>query len=75
MPLVAYTLNRPKAMDDYAHFVGIDVSKHTLDVMLWRFEADALVKTRCQGSNDALGHAQTIQWLKQHQARRRPRSS
>ena len=31
-------------MDHYTHFVGIDVSKHTLDVMLWHRHQDAIIK-------------------------------
>ncbi len=31
-------------MDDYTHYVGIDVSKHTLDVMLWHRHQGAMIK-------------------------------
>jgi len=68
MFLVAPRPQTPKAMDDYTHFVGIDVSKHTLDVMLWQFDQGTLDKTACQTSNDAPGHQQLTQWLNDHRA-------
>ena len=51
MFLVALTLKTPKMMDHYTHFAGIDVSKHTLDVMLWQLDQGTLGKTACQTSN------------------------
>jgi len=68
MFLVAPRLKTPQTMDDYTHYVGIDVSKHTLDVMLWHFDQGALGKTACQTSNDASGHQQLVQWLTEHRA-------
>jgi transposase len=68
MFLVAYPLMTPKAMKDYTHFVGIDVSKHTLDVMLWQFDQDTLRKAACQTANDASGHQQLVQWLNEQGA-------
>lgn len=55
-------------MQHYTHYVGIDVSKHTLDVMLWHRQQHTLSKTVCQTSNEAAGHAQLIQWLHEHGA-------
>lgn len=66
--LVALTPKRPQAMKDYTHYVGIDVSKHTLDVMLWHRAQDTLRKTACQTSNDAPGHKRLVQWLTEHGA-------
>ncbi len=56
-------------MDHYTHFVGIDVSKHTLDVMLWHLDQGTLGKTACQTSNDAPGHQQLVQGLTEQGAR------
>ncbi len=50
-------------MDDYTHFVGIDVAKHTLDIVLWHRHQGAIIKAACQTSNDAPGHQQLVQWL------------
>lgn len=55
-------------MDHYTHYVGIDVSKHTLDVMLWHRHQGAMIKAACQTSNDAPGHQQLTQWLTEHRA-------
>ena len=63
MPLVAYPPMTPKTMKDYTHFVGIDVSKHTLDIVLWHRSQDTLRKAACQSSNDAAGHHKLVQWL------------
>ena len=63
MPLVARRPKTPRTMDDYTHFVGIDVAKHTLDVMLWHRPEGTLVKAACQTSNDAPGHQRLVQWL------------
>ena len=68
MALVAYTPKTPKAMDDYTHFVGIDVAKHTLEIVLWHRDQDTLVKATCQTSNDHTGHQQLVQWLTEHGA-------
>ncbi len=48
-------------MQDYTHFVGIDVSKHTLDIMLWH--PKVLHKAAYQTTNDLPGHGQLLQWL------------
>ncbi len=50
-------------MDDYTHFVGIDVSKATLDVMLWHHHQGARRKTTLHLSNDTPGHHRLSQWL------------
>lgn len=55
-------------MDDYTHFVGIDVAKHTLDVMLWHRKQGSLHKMACQTSNDHTGHRQLVAWLHEQAA-------
>ena len=70
MTLVAHRPQTPKAMKHYTHFVGIDVAKHTLDVMLWQHPQDTLRKTACQLTNDAPGHKRIVQWLSEHGAPR-----
>ncbi|WP_456425751.1 IS110 family transposase [Rhodocaloribacter sp.] len=55
-------------MKPYTHFVGIDVSKHTLDVALWRHDQGALVKASCQTNNDVSGHRQLMRWLSEQGA-------
>ena len=47
----------------YTHFVGIDVSKHTLEIMLWHRSQGTPIKVAYQTSNDPTGHKQLIQWL------------
>lgn len=55
-------------MDDYTHFVGIDVAKNTLDVMLWHCAHGTLFKTACQTRNDPSGHEHLVAWLNEHEA-------
>ena len=55
-------------MNDYTPFVGIDVSKNTLDVRLWHRVQGRLSKTTCQTTNDHPGHNQLSQWLHEHGA-------
>lgn len=62
-PLVVPTAKRANAMNDYTHFVGIDVSKVTLDVMLWYRHQGALRKTALHTTNDTPGHQRLSQWL------------
>jgi transposase len=57
-------------MQSYTHYVGIDISKHTLDVMLWHVGRHQPAKTRLQTSNDTPGHRQLVQWLEEHHAPR-----
>ncbi len=64
-PKTRKTMHR---LQRYTHFVGIDVSKATLDVMLWHSEQDTLVKAACQTSNDHTGHTALIQWLSEQGA-------
>lgn len=52
----------------YTHLVGIDVSKRTLDVMLWDCQQDPVTKNALEITNDVQGHAQLIDWLKKHKA-------
>jgi len=52
-----------KTMNDYTHFVGIDVSKHTLDVVLRHPPQDHPREVACQLPNSASGHVQLSQWL------------
>ena len=68
MTLVAHRPKTPKAIKHYTHFVGIDVSKHTLDVMRWQREQGPLRKTACQTTNDATGHQWLVDWLTEHGA-------
>lgn len=49
----------------YQHVVGIDISKHTLDIALVQHEQ----RRSLQLANNDEGFAQLIQWLSQHQAR------
>lgn len=50
----------------YQHFLGINVSKHTLDVCLVR--GARTEKRHHQVANDDEGFARLLQWLGQHQA-------
>lgn len=50
----------------YHHFLGIDVSKHTLDVCLFR--GVGTQKHHQQVPNDQAGFTKLIAWLLQHQA-------
>ena len=68
MSLVAHHCPSPKTMKHYTHFVGIDVAKHTLEVMLWQPDQDTLRKTACQTTNDATGHNRLVAWLIEHGA-------
>ena len=53
----------------YQHFLGIDVSKHTLDVCLvCLVRGVGTEKHHHQLANDEAGFARLIQWLAQHQA-------
>ncbi len=70
MVLVEMLPQNPPSMQRYSHYVGIDVSKHTLDVMLWHVEDNTPIKKALQTSNDASGHRQLIHWLDEHQAPR-----
>lgn len=70
MILVAMQPQNPPSMQAYSHYLGIDVSKHTLDVMLWHVEANRPIKKALKTSNDAPGHRQLIDWLEAHQAPR-----
>lgn len=63
MLLVEPTSKTANAMKDYTHFVGIDVSKLTLDVMLWHCGQGSLIKTAIKTTNDSTGHHQLSQWL------------
>ena len=68
MFLVARPPKTPKTMHGYTHYVGIDVSKETLDVMLWHLDEGPPEKTACQTSNDAPGHQRLVQWLNEQGA-------
>lgn len=68
MILVENPFSKPMANQRYTHLVGIDVSKHTLDVMLWCAEPEPPSKKAFHITNDAAGHRRLIHWLKQHKA-------
>jgi len=70
MTLVGYKPRGP--MQPYTHYVGIDVSKHTLDVMLYDRRTRLPKKAVFEASNDFKGHGRVIQWLDGHEAPRRP---
>lgn len=55
-------------MNDYSHFVGIDVAKDTLEVMLWHCGEGPIEKAACQVTNDLAGHQQLVAWLQEQQA-------
>lgn len=68
MILVENPFPNPMPKQHYTHLVGIDVSKHTLDVMLWCGDTDPMTKKAFHITNDATGHRRLIHWLKQNGA-------
>jgi len=56
--------DKPRSpMQPYTHYVGIDVSKQTLNVALYPRGTSPPEKAALETSNDAKGHRQIIQWL------------
>lgn len=60
----------PMAMNTYTFYVGIDVSKHTLEVMLWDGREAPPAKTAFEIANDPIGHRELIEGLLEHHALR-----